>query len=121
MLSRLFGRHAEEARPRATSAASGFEVHSAVLDGRRTQVFVAPQGTAAAIEIGMERASVLTGIAAGIVLSDVEEATSGPASSIGASSSSISQLTARETDRLIDGLPILSEGQKGQLRAALSL
>ena len=121
MLSRLFGRQAVEARVRAADAVSGFEVHSAVLDGRRTQVFVAPQGTAAAVEMGTNRASVLTGLAAGIVLSDVEEATSGPASSIGASSSSISQLSAREADELIDALPVLSDGQKGQLRAALSL
>ena len=123
MLSRLFGRGSTATtleRPEAVSG-EGFQLVSAVLDGRRTHVFVAPQGTAAAVEVGEERATVLTGLAAGIVLSDVEEAQGGPSSGLAASSSRISRLSPRDADGLIDGLGALTDGQKGQLRTALSL
>ena len=107
--------------PIGTAAAGGFEVVSAHLDGRDVRVFVAPKGTAAAVEMGEERATVLTGLAAGIVLSDVEEAAHGPASGLGARSSRIGRLDARGADALIDGFAVLTDGQKDQLRSALSL
>ena len=121
MLSRLFGRGSAVMARGESATGDGFQLVSAVLDGRRTHVFVAPQGTAAAVEVGAERATVLTGLAAGIVLSDVEEAQGGPSSGLTASSSRISRLSPRDADGLIDGLGALTDGQKGQLRTALSL
>lgn len=120
MLSR-FKRRAPITTSFAASGAGGFEVMSAHLDGRDVRVFVAPQGTAAAVEMGQERATVLTGLAAGIILSDVEEAARGPAHGLGARSSRIGRLDARGADAVIDGLPALTDGQKDQLRSALSL
>ena len=122
MLSRLMGRRPSGAAGQAGIAGRpGFEAHTAVLDGRKVCVFVAPQGTAAAVEMGEGRALVLTGLAAGIVLSDIEEAANGPAAGLGASTSRIGHLTARDADTMIDGLAPLSDGQKDQLRTALSL
>lgn len=123
MLSRLFSRQEPtgDLQERFARDHRGFELISAILDGRRTYVFIAPQGTAAAVEVGEERATVLTGLAAGIVLSDVEEAQSHGARGLTASTSRISRLLAQEAESLIDGLAALTDGQKGQLRTALSL
>ena len=122
MLSRLFGLATANATlPPAADAEGGFELVSAVVDGRPVIVFVAPQGTAAAVEMGEARALVLTGLAAGIVLSDVEEAANGPAPGVSAASSRMSRLSAHDAEALIEGLVGLTLGQKDQLRAALSL
>ena len=120
MLSR-FKRRVPSAAAQGVVATGGFEVMSAHLDGRDVRVFVAPQGTAAAVEMGDERATVLTGLAAGIVLSDVEDAARGPQNGLGARSSRIGRLDARGADALIDGFAVLTDGQKNQLRTALSL
>lgn len=126
MLSRLFGRGASDDAAYGHAAIldeGGYEVVSAVVDGRQVTVFVAPQGTAAAVEVGETRAMVLTGLAAGIVLSDVEEAVgeARPARGLSAASMRTRRLSARDADGRIDAIGVLSEGQKDQLRAALSL
>ena len=120
MLSRLRRKGGPvQAAPQDSGA--GFEVMSAMLDGRDVRVFVAPQGTAAAVELGAERATVLTGLAAGIVLSDIEEAARGPRSGLGAAACRIGRLDARGADAVIDGFAVLTDGQKDQLRTALSI
>ena len=115
------GQKGAEAGGDRAEGACRYAVHAAMLDGKDVRVFVAPHGTAAAVELGSDRASVLTGLAAGIVLSDVEEAGAGPAQGLGARTAMTHALSAPRTVDVIEDMAVLTDGQKDQLRAALCL
>ena len=121
MLSRLLGRAAHAPGTAVDAGTPGYTVHAAMLDGQDVRVFVAPHGTAAAIEVGEARATVLTGLAAGIVLSDIEEASDGPSDGLTASTVRERRLSAPGASRVIEAMPHLTDGQRDQLRAALAL
>lgn len=110
-------------RPRAAESAGAtgapveqqgdFELVSGVVEGARLVAFVDRAGTAVAVEL-VEASTVLTGVAAGVALSDLEE------SAIGLPSLR-SRVSRDEADAMIETMSELRDGQKAMLRAALSI
>jgi hypothetical protein len=94
-------------------AEDAFEVVSATLGETAVMVFVAPRGAAAAVEVTERGAQVLTGLAAGAVLAEVEEADEAVRST--------ERADAGATAAVIEAMIGLSAEQKARLRGALSL
>ena len=100
-----------------TAVAEGsFQLVSASLEGRDVIVFLDGAGTAVAVEIAEAEAQVLTGLAAGAVLSDVEAAQAADRPSF-----KLDRATRTGMAALIDGMGRLSGAQKNELRQALSI
>lgn len=86
---------------------------SAELGETDVMVFVAPQGTAAAVELSERGPQVLTGLAAGALLSEVEEAAEPLRLADRASPAAAAAM--------IDAMVALNDDQRAKLRGALSL
>lgn len=100
-------------RTEMRSSRGDYAMHSAKLGDVPVTVFVAPQGNAVAVELSGRGPQVLTGLAAGAVLSEVEEA--------GEAFGRTEQASSVDTAWRIEAMPELSDDQKATLRRALSL
>ncbi|MBB4657783.1 hypothetical protein [Parvularcula dongshanensis] len=92
----------------------GFELLSATLEGTPVMVFVDGRGTAVAVEVTDRGAQVLTGLAAGALLSDLREAEALP-------TFRASRASYTDAEAMIETLAGLSELQRSKLRTALAL
>ena len=99
-------------------SARRFELISARLDERDVIVFVDQNGVAVGAETVEDRTSILTGLGAGVLLSDVQAV---QAARREAAVFRLDQVTPRAADALIDGMTRLSEAQRMALRTALAL
>lgn len=90
----------------------GFELVSGHVDGHDVIVFIDGQGTAVAVEIAEEGAEVLTGLAAGAALSDVQAAQT---------AFRLTQASRSGMTILIDRMARLNDAQKAKLRGALAI
>lgn len=93
-------------------AEDGFELVSGHVDGHDLIVFVDGQGTAVAVALAEDGAEILTGLAAGAALSDVQAADT---------AFRLTQASRSGTTILIDRMGCLSEAQKAKLRDALAI
>lgn len=100
----------------AAVAETGYQLVSASLEGRDVIVFLDGAGTAVAVEMDDARAQVLTGLAAGALLSDVEAARGADRPAF-----KLDQATGSGLAALIDGMGRLSDAQKNELRRALAI
>ena len=122
LMRRAFRKATGGADPAADAAAERpqrrFELISARLGERDVVVFVDQNGVAIGAETTGEHTSVLTGLGAGVLLSDVEAAR---AARREAAVFRLDQVTPRAADALIDGMTRLPEAQRAALRTALAL
>ena len=139
MLKRVIGAAAGAAGAAAVSHAGmiddhPFEVLRGQLDGLPTVAIVNHQGTAIAVELDAERATIVRGLAAGAILSDLREAaveranvthqvrSGAPYSSVRVDGELLVGPASRaETLAAIEALPQLSEAQKRELIGLLAL
>ncbi len=124
MLLRVLGLAAASAAYSSAAVAEegGFELLSGIVDGNSVMLFVDRNGTAVAIELSERGAQVLTGLAAGALLSEVREAEGGPdltGQALGALRAE--RASTREASLLINDMTVLNDTQKARLRTALAL
>ena len=111
-----------------------YELLSATLDGRLLVAFVDYQGTAVAVDLTAERPEIITGLAAGAILSDLRDAAVDVDEetyhiSSGASHSQIrvdgdvhvGRANPTEVAAVIDTLPQLLPLQRQHLKTSLGL
>ncbi|WP_031549412.1 hypothetical protein [Parvularcula oceani] len=124
MLLRVLGLAAASAAYSSAAVAEegGFELLSGIVDGNSVMLFVDRNGTAVAIELSERGAQVLTGLAAGALLSEVREADGEPdLTGQALSALRAERASTKEASALIDEMTVLNDTQKARLRTALAL
>ena len=124
MLLRVLGLAAASAAYSSAAVAEegGFELLSGIVDGNSVMLFVDRNGTAVAIELSERGAQVLTGLAAGALLSEVREADGEPdLTGQALSALRAERASTKEASALIDEMTVLNDTQKARLRTAMAL
>ncbi|MEM9232914.1 MAG: hypothetical protein AAGA69_01585 [Pseudomonadota bacterium] len=111
-----------------------YELLSATLDGRLLVAFVDYQGAAVAVDLTHERPEIITGLAAGAILSDLREATTDVegsdmriTSGLGHSevrvdgAVRVGQASREQVLRLIEDMPRMQPLHRQQLKSTLGL
>lgn len=111
-----------------------YELLSATLDGRILMAIVDDQGAAVAIDLSATRPEIISGIAAGAILSDIRDANASENDktmtvSSGSTTSEVQvdgdivvgRANAKELSAIIDTLDQLTELQRRQLKTMLGL
>ena len=93
-----------------------FELVSARCADRDVLVFIDGHGVAVGVEFVADAAAVLTGLAAGVLHSDVEAMRTGDAAVF-----RLERVTPRAATALIDGMARLSGTRRAELKLALDL
>ena len=94
----------------------GYELVSARLGDRDVLVFVDRNGVAVGLEVAEAGSTVVTGLAAGVLLSDVEAVRDGNEFAF-----RLDRTSPLAAATLIDGMAGLTEAKRAELKAALAI